>query len=271
MLGKNKVATICLLLACATAFGGAAAERLLGQQGPLPPSPKREVIVIPADPKPEAPPFPPAEMIQRIVKQEDELIRARAGYTFRKTVRVQELGDDGKPAGEFVVITEPALAPDGKRYEKIVEEPPSTLRGLPLQPEDMEILARIPQFPLTSEQLSKYELTYTGKLPLDELTTYLFQVKPRQIERAHAYFEGLIWVEDRDFTIVKTYGRWITETGPVSSPQLPFTMFETYRENVAGKLWFPSYLRSEDALKLKKGEVRIRLTVRWEGYKPLER
>jgi hypothetical protein len=60
----------------------------------------------------------------------------------------------------------------------------------------------------------------------------------------------------------------VTETGDVAPPELPFTMFETYRENIGGKYWFPAYTRSDDVLRLKSGEVRIRLTIRWNDYKP---
>jgi len=50
---------------------------------------------------------------------------------------------------------------------------------------------------------------------------------------------------------------------------LPFTLFETQRENIDGKFWFPNYARSDDTLNLKSGEVRIRLTIRWTDYKPV--
>jgi len=237
------------------------------KQGPLPPPPSREVKRIPVEATAEPPPIPAEEIVRGFAQKEEEFFRARSAYTYRKTVRVQEFGEDNKPAGEFQLVTEPASAPDGKRYERIVEEPASTLHGLTLAPEDLEIIARMPLFALTTDQLSKYELTYAGKQPLDELTTYIFRVQPKQRERTRAYFEGLVWVDDRDLLIVKTYGKWVTETGDVASPQLPFTMFETYRENIDRKYWFPTYARSDDVLKLKSGDVRIRLTIRWTDYK----
>ncbi len=239
------------------------------QQGPLAPPPTGKVVRIPAETSPEPPPVPVEEIIRRFAQREDEFQRARAAYTYRKTVRVQEFGEDHKPAGELQVTTELAVASDGKRYERIVQQPPSTLRSMMLAPEDLEILARIPAFPLTTDQLSNYDLTYAGKQPVDELTTYLFRVKPRQLERTRAYFQGVVWVDDRDLLIVKTYGKWVTETGDVASPELPFTLFETYRQNIDGKYWFPAYARSDDTLSLKSGDVPIRLTIRWTEYKPL--
>ena len=60
--------------------------------------------------------------------------------------------------------------------------------------------------------LPKYEITYGGKQPLDELSAYFFTVKPRAVERAHAYFSGVVWVDVQDLVIVKTMGKWVTET-----------------------------------------------------------
>ena len=158
--------------------GGARVVAAQEKQGPLGP-PKREVTRIPVESTAESPPIPMEEIVRRFTQKEDEFLRARGAYTYHKTVRVKEYGEDNKPAGEFQLVTEPALGPDGKRYERIVQQPPSTLRRLTLAPEDLEIIARMPLFVLTTEQLSKYELTYTGKQPLDELTTYLFRVQPR--------------------------------------------------------------------------------------------
>ncbi len=217
------------ILLLVSLLGTRAAAAQEPKQGPLPPPPKREVTRIPVETTPEAPPIPVEEIIRRLAQKEEEFARARAGYTYRKTIRVQEFGEDNKPSGEFQVTTEPAVASDGKRYEKIVQQPPSTLRRLPLAPEDLEI----------------------------------------QLERKIAYFEGLVWVDDRDLVVAKTYGKWVTEVGDVSTPQLPFTLFETQRENIDGKFWFPNYARSDDTLNLKSGEVRIRLTIRWTDYKPV--
>jgi hypothetical protein len=45
-------------------------------------------------------------------------------------------------------------------------------------------------------------------------------------------------------------------------------MFETYRENVDGKYWFPDYSRAEDVVKLKDRNVPIRVTIKWSNFKP---
>jgi len=45
-------------------------------------------------------------------------------------------------------------------------------------------------------------------------------------------------------------------------------MFETYRENVEGKYWFPNYARAEDMYKLKDRNIPIRITIKWSDFKP---
>ena len=240
-----------------------------GRPGPMTPPPEHNVRRMGTEAKPEAPPVPPEQIIQHFSQKEDEFLTVRAHYGYRKTIRVQEFDEQGKVSGEFQVSTEPIVGSDGKLYEKILPGPPSTLHLLRLEPEDLESLGRIPAFPLTTNQLGKYGLTYAGKEQVDEVNCYLFRVKPKVVERTRAYFEGLVWVDDKDLEVVKTYGKWVTELGDVHSPQLPFTLFDTYRENVEGKYWFPAYSRADDAIRLKDGEVRIRLTIRWTDYKPL--
>jgi hypothetical protein len=103
---------------------------------------------------------------------------------------------------------------------------------------------------------------------LDGLATYVFEIKPKQVERSRALFDGVVWVDSTDFAIVKTTGKWITELGEVSSPQFPFTTYDSLRENVAAKQWFPSYIRSDASVPLKNSNLHVRLTVLWQEYKP---
>jgi hypothetical protein len=70
--------------------------------------------------------------------------------------------------------------------------------------------------------------------------------------------------------VVKTYGRWVTDQGDMRTiPDLPFTLFETYRENVDGKYWFPNYSRSDGILNLKGLEIPVRMVIKWTDFKPL--
>jgi hypothetical protein len=167
------------------------------------------------------------------------------------------------------MVTETTRAANGEVISKVVQKPQSTLHYFNLESEDVRELDRIPAFPLTSSQLAKYELKFIGEEKVDEIECYIFKVKPKVLDRAHAYLDGLVWVDTKYLEVVKTYGRWVNELGEVRSATLPFTLFETYRENVDGKYWFPNYERSDDTLHLKDVSVPVRLVIKWTDFKVL--
>ena len=194
------------------------------------------------------------------------MLRASMSYGFQKSVRLEEIGPDNKVAGQVEIVTQQFVAPDGRRYEKPVRRSASTLQYLQAERGDSELIASTPLFPLTTAQLPKYEITFQGKQPLDELSAYIFAVKPRALDRTHAYFSGVVWVDEQDMVIVKTIGKWVMETGDVTSPMLPFAVFETYRQQVDKNLWFPSYSRSDETIPADKTTLPIRVVIRWTEY-----
>lgn len=260
-----------MFLLGALAFGGVPLFAQDAPQGPMAPPPDHHVTRIGNEPEPPAPPsLPEPEIIQRFAKKEDEYLFSRTHYTYRKTIRIEEFGPDGKPSGEFVLVTEPARDADGKLFEKVVERPQSTLQHFFLRSEDLEGLQRIPAFPLTTAQLAKYNLKYLGKEQVDEVDCYIFQAKPKTVERQKAYFDGIVWVDAKYLEVVKTYGKWVTDLGEMRSiPDLPFALFETYRENVDGKYWFPNYSRSDGTLNKKDLEIPVRIVIKWADFKPM--
>jgi hypothetical protein len=240
------------------------------RQAPLPTPPEHSVRRLSTTPEPPAPPsLPPLEIIQKFAQKEDQFLSVRPNYGYKKTIRIEEFGEDGKPVGQYLLVTEVTRAPNGRVISKIVDKPQSTLRNFTLETEDVRDLDRMPPFPLTSSQLPKYDLQYLGEEQVDEVNCYIFQVKPKALERTKAYFDGIVWVDTKYLEVVKTYGKWVNELGDVHTALLPFTMFETYRENVDGKFWFPSYMRSDDTLHLKDSSVPMRMIIKWTDFKPL--
>jgi len=251
---------------------GGLGARAQDAQGPLTPAPSEEHKVqrLGTEPEAAAPPsLPPDEIIRRFSQKEDEFIAARPNYGYRKTIRIDEFGDDGKPAGQFLMVTETTRAANGQVISKVVQKPQSTLHYFNLETEDVRELDRIPAFPLSSSQLAKYDLKFIGDEQVDEIDCYIFKVKPKVLDRTHAYLDGLVWVDTKYLEVVKTYGRWVNELGEVRSATLPFTLFETYRENVDGKYWFPNYERSDDTVHLKDVSVPVRLVIKWTDFKVL--
>ncbi len=239
-------------------------------QGPMEAPAEHHVSRISTDPEPPAPPsLPVEEIIRRFSQKEEEYVKARPNYGFRKSIRIQEFGPDGNPIGEFLRVSEYTKMADGRIAVKAVEHPQSTLQGIYLAPEDLDALDRVPAYPLTASQLKKYELKYLGRELVDEVDCYIFQAKPKAVERNTALFDGVLWVDAKYLEVVKTYGKWVTDLGDTRGvAQLPFSLFETYRENVDGKYWFPDYLRSDDTLHVKDGDIPVRLVVKWTNFKP---
>jgi hypothetical protein len=263
-----------VLFRAAVAFGfsGVMTCALFAQQppqGPMDPPPEHHATRISnvADPG-EPPNLPIEQVIKKLSQEEDTYFLARGKYTYRKTIRIQELGPDGKPAGEYLLVTQAGHDSDGTTVDKVVERPRSTLTHMQLESEDLDGLNRIPSFPLTTSQLGKYDLKYLGKDQVDEISCYIFQVKPKVVERVHAYFQGVVWIDDKYLEVVKTYGSWVNDLGDVkSSPQVPFTTFETYREFIDGKFWFPTYSRSDETLHLKGEDIPLRMVIKWSDFK----
>ena len=258
-----------VMLSAVLCMGASTLHAQEAAQGPMEAPPEHHVSRIGTESAPPAPPsLPVEEIIRRFSQKEEEYLSSRAHYNYRKSVRIQEFGPDGTPAGEFLRVTEYTKGADGRIAVKAIEKPQSTLEGIYLAPEDLDALDRIPAFPLTASQLSKYELKYLGKEQLDEIDCYIFQAKPRAVERAKAYFDGVVWVDTKYLEVVKTYGKWVTDQGDARGmAQLPFSLFETYRENVDGKYWFPNYLRSDETLHLKDAEIPVRLVIKWSEFK----
>jgi hypothetical protein len=259
-----------LVVAIAAAF--LVSPALFAQEnapGPLAPPPEHHVTRIEGVGEAEAPPsMPPAEIIQAFTKKEELYLNARPQFAYRKTIRIQEFGPDGRPAGEYTATYDAVRSGDGKLYEKAIAAPESTLEYLSFEPEDVQGLTHIPAFPVTASQLSKYNVKYLSTEKVDEVDCYIFQVSPKTLERQHALFDGVIWVDQRFLEVVKTYGKWVTDLGEVQPPTLPFSMFETYRENVEGKYWFPDYARADGMYKMKDHNVPIRVTIKWTNFKP---
>jgi hypothetical protein len=258
------------LVASVLFFGARALRAQEVPQGPQKPPPEHNVRRVGTEPTPPAPPaLPPEEIIRRFSQKEDEFAAARPRYYYRKTIRLQEFGLDGKPSGELVITLEPKVGSDGKVYERVVERPQSTLQYLEMGPEDFQTLAKIPAYPLVTSQLPKYDLKYLGTERVDEIDCYIFQVKPKSVERSRAYFDGIIWADRQYLEVVKLYGKWVTDLGDMHTDTMPFSLFETYRENVDGKYWLPDYMRSDETLHLKDRSVPVRLVIKWTDFKPL--
>jgi hypothetical protein len=229
------------------------------------PPPKFEVNRIPAVPHPGPPPIPVDVIIQKFAANEDLAKRVYDTYNFTQTIRVEELSDDG---GKFTATGQVYTRPDGGRFWRVNGQPVSDLQTKHYSLEEVREMIGVPAFSLTSDEVGNYNFLYAGQDKLDELNTYVFQVKPKTLNRTRRFFEGAIWVDDHDLAIVKTYGKFVSEIAS-NRPELPFSMFETYRENFQEKYWLPTYTNSDDYVNQSDNQqLHMRLVIRATDFKP---
>ena len=209
----------------------------------------------------------PDQVIQRFAAREKEFEQARDNYTYRQSVKVQTIDQD-VPDGEYEQVVDVLFDDQGKRIENVVYAPQNTLQRISMTKEDEDDIRRLMPFVLTSDEIPEYNISYLGQQKEDELNTYVFEVNPKKIERAKRRFQGRIWVDDHDFQIVKTYGKAVPDFGTGGGGENVFPKFTTYREQVDGKYWFPTYTIADDYLHFKKApDVHIREIVKYTNYK----
>lgn len=207
----------------------------------------------------------PDEIIQKFAAKEAAFRKAREDYTYRQSVKVEELDGSGNVEGKWEEVQDVTFGPNKQREEKVTYAPMNTLHFLLLTPQDLQDLRSVQPFVLTTDEIGKYEIQFGGKEKLDEINCYKFSVKPKKLLKGERYFEGDIWVDDQDLQIVKTYGKGVGLLKRGEDNQFP--RFETYREQIDGKYWFPTYTRANDTLHFKDSNQRIRMVVKYENYK----
>jgi hypothetical protein len=205
------------------------------------------------------------QIITKFAAKEAEFAKARGNYTYRQTAKIQELDADGNTHGRWEMVSDIVFTPEGKRSEHVTRAPMSTLQNILLTPEDEQDLRDVQPFVLTTNEISSYSVRYLGREKLDEVSCFTFSVKPKKMEKGKRYFEGEVWVDDQDMQIVKSYGRGVGLIKKGSENLFP--KFETYREQIDGKYWFPTYTIANDTLNFQAGAQKIRMTVKYENYK----
>ena len=210
--------------------------------------------------------MPVEQIIRQFAQREAEFKTERDNFTYVQRFVVQTLDDDDMPDGEYRLTTEITYTHAGQRNETVTYAPPPTLERISLSEQDLDDLRNIQPFVLTTEQLPAYDISYVGRQQVDEIGTYVFDVGPKRIEKNRRYFRGRIWVDDKDLEIVKTYGKAIPDIRKGDNENI-FPQFETYRENIEGRDWFPTYTHADDVLHFQSGAVHIRMTVRYSDYK----
>ena len=207
----------------------------------------------------------PEEIIQKFAAKETQFKQAREQYTWRQDVKVQTL-DGNTVDGEYRQVIDILFDDRGKRVENVVFAPQSSLQRISMSREDFDDIEKRLPFVLTSTEIPDYDILYVGQQKEDELNTFVFDVAPKHIDKNRRYFQGRIWVDDHDFQIVKTHGKNVPDIVTKNNENL-FPPFTTWREQIDGKYWFPTYTLTDDTLHFRTGDVRIRQIVKYTNYK----
>jgi archaellum component FlaF (FlaF/FlaG flagellin family) len=219
---------ILTLLACTALSAGAFAQQGFG---PLDPSEPTGITV--------------AQIIEKMGRQETAFETARNEYTFRQTVKMDTISDDtNKPDGEYQQVTDITFADDGRRAEHVVFAPQNTIQRVIITESDMKDIEQRLPFVLTTAQLPEYNLTYLGK----------------------------VWVDQQDDEIVLVNGINVPQDTRKGHEDLspPFT---TYYQQIDGQYWFPTYTKAEGVLHFAaqsgalSQDVHMRTTVKYTDYK----
>ena len=149
--------------------------------------------------------------------------------------------DDNYFLGQLQFDDGPTLRPFGEREQpgvmlRLTSSPPSLGDAFAaMVAPDWRVLDR-----------KRYEFTYVRREFLGESRCFVFDVRP--LRDGKEGFVGRIWIEDRDYNLVRFNGasRGSEETlSGVLKRRLSFHM-DGWRVNVAPGVWVPSYVYSEE-------------------------
>jgi hypothetical protein len=219
-----------------------------------------------------APAIAPDQIIRQFAAKESEFQQALNHYTYRRIARVQTIDDDNKVDGEYYQVDDVIFDSTGKRTEKTVFAPESTLQRVMMSPSDLQDIQHGYPFVLTAEMIGQYNVKYVGRQKVDEVDCYVFDVSPKMIEKKQRYLLGRIWVDATDLQIVVTNGRMVPDDTRKGSEDL-HPPFMTWRQQVDGHYWFPVYTKGEGVLHFSGGsgymaqDVHMRDTVKYTDYK----
>ncbi|MBC7911365.1 MAG: hypothetical protein H7Y30_12740 [Pyrinomonadaceae bacterium] len=203
-------------------------------------------------------------IIRAFTAKETEFRRALNNYNFKREAVLQSIGMGGQITGEYHRVSNFTFDDSGTRYEKIVFFPMPSMSSVTA--EDLEDLGGVNQFALEASKIHLYNFTYVGKEKIDEVDLYVFDVAPKitpdMKKSKERFFLGRVWIDDQELQIVKTRGKGVPEDKNNKYPN-----FETYRQQIDGRWWFPVYAYTDEELIFDSGQaLHVRGRVRYTDY-----
>jgi hypothetical protein len=208
---------------------------------------------------------PPPDLDRRVAHRESETAEERRHYAYTQSVRLQELDGHGIQAGEYREVRDVIFSPTGDRTERFPSEPVSRLRNLVMTPEDFADLRDIQPFVMTEDQLFIYEVQYKGEEEIDGQECWVLAVRPHQILSGQRLFDGLLWIRQENFSVIRSEGKAVPEIVTLKRENL-FPHFTTVRRPVNG-FWFPAITSADDTLYFRSAPIREKLVIRYNDYR----
>jgi len=209
---------------------------------------------------------PPADLLSRILTRESETEAARGQYAYRQSVKIEELEVRGRKRGEYREKRDIVFTPEGLRFEQMIGKPFNSLDRLRLTDEDFRDIREVQPFLFTREQLMLYQTQYKGEEEVQGIPCWVLEVRPRQILQGQRLFEGLVWVHQEQFAVIRLAGRAVPQVLNRKSENL-FPRFLTTRREVDGKYWLPEKTVADDVLEFRAGPLRMRMEIEYSQYK----
>jgi len=204
----------------------------------------------PADGSSDATALSVDRVIDRAIEQERSLERKMAGLrplieTYTQNMGTHpDLGAVPKSDKYFLGkldltrgVRQKSLMPDSKGWMSSLRQRIRQVYSVDYVPEGFAATILLgPNF-----ERSRYDFTYVRREFLGEVRCLVFDVQPKKGTRAVSFL-GRIWVEDRDFNIVRFNGTH----GPSAGGSLYFH-FDSWRENMGPGLRLPAYVYTEES------------------------
>ncbi|MGH9403990.1 MAG: hypothetical protein ACRD2P_18060 [Terriglobia bacterium] len=212
-------------------------------------------------------PDPSAAQLQQIIQEfaaKEKLFEtALDNYTYHQINKAETIDANGNVDGSWEQDWDILFGADGKRIEQVTYAPEDTLRRVSITEQDIQSFRTLQPFTVTTDTLPEYDVQYMGHVHVDYITCYVFSVRPKEIKKGHLYFKGVVWVDDHDIQIVKAEGQIVPQTKNNRFPR-----FTTWRQQIDGKYWFPTFTQADDTLYFDGGPpVHIKEIVKYTDYK----
>ncbi len=203
------------------------------------------------------------QLIDRIVSNEQELMQRLREFNPVLETYLQEVERGADPASEQAsdhYLIGKLKLDEGVSHTGFLASPGFRKNGtVVFFPDGFAQMVIMDAYEFNRET---YSFDYVRREFLGEVRTLVFDVGPKK-EDTVGKFVGRIWVEDRDYRIVRFNG-----TYSFSKASSLFFHFDSWRVNVAPGVWMPAFVYIEDANLSGKGatKVRFRGQTRIWGY-----